>query len=55
MPITDNSKKKAMLKKISYINYPIQFNQNKVQALVNKNNKINAIGFKYVQKLDLKI
>ena len=38
-----------------YINYLIQFDENKVEPLFKNRDKINTINFDYIEKLDFKI
>lgn len=40
---------------IPFIYYPIQFEKNKIRALINFDNKVNAMSPGYVSKLGLKM
>ena len=55
MLMINNINKKVIFKKMSYIYYLIQFYQNKIWALINNGNKINAMSPNYTQKLGLKV
>lgn len=55
MPITNDSDKKLIFKKILYIYYLFQFYKNKIRALFNNKNKVNNMSSNYTQKLSLKI
>lgn len=54
--VTRTSKEdNVALEQILYIYYLIRFKKNKVQALINLNNEVNAITPVYVSKLGLQI
>lgn len=54
MPMIENSKK-VVSKKVLYIYNLVWFKKNKVQALINLNNKVNIISLIYAINLSLKI
>ena len=49
--VINNIDKRAVLKKIFYIYYLIQFLEDKIRALLNSDNKINIINLEYAQNL----
>ena len=55
--MTNNSNKKILIKKISYIYYPISFQEGQEQrrALFNTDSKINIMNFIFIQKLNFYI
>ena len=57
MPITNNSSKKVIFKKISYIYYPVQFqgDQEQIKLLLDNSSEVNIMNPSYIKKLDLKI
>lgn len=55
MPITNNNKKKVMLKKVLYINYQVKFQDKQIKTLFNSGSKINIISLAITRKLSLKI
>ena len=49
---------KVVIKRISYIHYPLRFHkdkENELQALINLGNKVNAITPAYAAMLSLKV
>ena len=60
LSVTETSRKDDMiLKRVFYINYPVQFkkdtNETQVQALVNLENEVNAIHLTFIKELGLPI
>lgn len=58
MPVTDISKEKVVLVRVSYIYYPLCFekdNQNKARVPINSGNKVNAIIAAYTLKLGFRV
>ena len=56
--IESSKKDEVVLKRVLYIHYPLRFRKdkkNKVQALINSGNEVNAITPAYALKLGLKI
>lgn len=50
-----NKEDNMVLKRVFYIYYPIQFQKNKMQVLINLGNKVNAMILTYAAKLNLQV
>lgn len=57
--MTDVKKEALVLKRVSYIHYPVQFKKNtygtQVQALINLRSEVNAMTLVYASKLGFKV
>ena len=56
MPVTDNKVETVVLEKVSYIHYPVWFqeDQEQVKALLNSGSKVNAMNPTYAKRLGIK-
>ena len=57
VPVTDNKNKDVVLKIVSYIHYPVQFQegQEQIRAMFNSGSRVNAMSLVYTKRLGFKI